>query len=117
MKTLIAASSLVLALMMPSIGSASELKPLQAGTFKLGSQHISIYYKDRGETYEVVTTIAPDYDTSGTPVRFVSHLQPGQVETVSVGAFGASAANTSLELVHQGDKLSVVKKTQTAKLN
>lgn len=114
MKTLIAASSLVLALMMPSIGSASELKPLQAGTFKLGSQHISIYYKDRGETYEVVTTIAPDYDTSGTPVRFVSHLQPGQVETVSVGA---SAVNTSLELVHQGDKLSVVKKTQTAKLN
>lgn len=117
MKALIAASSLALALMTPSIGNTSELKPLEGGTFKLGTQNVSIYYTVSGETYEVVTTIAPDSDTSGTPIRFVSLLRPGQAETVSVGSFDATAVNATLELVHEGDLLSVGQKSKTASLD
>jgi hypothetical protein len=51
----------------------SELKPLQAGTFALGSHTVSIYYTVTDDTYEVVTTIVPT-GTSGAPVRFVGFL-------------------------------------------
>lgn len=117
MKALIAASSLMLALAIPSFAGASELKPMQGGSFELGTQNISIYYTVSGDAYEVVTTIAPEYGTPGTPIRFVSLLDPGQIETVSVGSFGADAANATLELVHGGDRLLVGTKTKTAELN
>ena len=90
---------------------------MQGGTFELGSQHVSVYYTVTGDAYEVVTTIAPEYGTSGVPIRFVSLLDPGQIETVSVGSIGKNAAEATLELVHGGDKLLVGTKTQTAELN
>ena len=117
MKAFLSASSLVLALTMPSMGSASELKPLEAGTFMLGTHTVSIYYTVSDEAYEVVTTIAPAPDTSGAPIRFVGFLRPGQVETLSVGSFGTATAPAALELVHDGDMLSVIQKAQTAQLD
>ncbi len=117
MKALIAASSLALALMVPSMVSASELKPLEAGTYKLGAQNVSVFYTADGDAYKVITTIAPDYDAPGVPIRFVSLLRPGQTETVSVGSFEGNAGSATLELVHEGDGLSVSEKIQTANLN
>ena len=116
MKALITAGSLALALTLPSMGSAAELKPLQAGSFELGAQHVSIYYTAEDETFQVTTTIAPDIDSEGSPVRLVSVMRPGQTEIVSVGSFEAAASDETLELVHNGDRLTVVQTTQTALL-
>ena len=117
MKASLTACSLILALIMPSIGSASELAPLAGASYKLGTQNVSIYYTVDGDAYEVVTTIAPEYGTSGAPIRFVSLLRPGQTEKISVGSFDGAVAGATLELVHNGDLLSVTEKVQTAQLD
>jgi hypothetical protein len=117
MKTILAAMSLALATVMPFGANASELKPLQAGTFVLGAQSVSIYYTVNGDTYEVVTTIAPDAGVSGAPIRFVGFLQPGEKAMVSAGQFGATAEPETLELVHQGDRLSATPVTTVATAN
>jgi hypothetical protein len=102
------------AIAMPSLAGAQDLKPLEGGSFQLGDQAISIYYADTGDNYQVVTTIAPDADGAGAPIRFVGYLRPGQTETVSVGAFGTTGGAEMLELMHTGDSLSVVQKIETA---
>jgi hypothetical protein len=117
MKTILAAISLALATVMPFGAHASELKPLQAGTFVLGAQSVSIYYTVSGDTYQVVTTIAPEAGGSGAPVRFVGFLQPGQKALVSAGHFGATAEPETLELVHQGNMLSATPVTNVATAN
>jgi hypothetical protein len=117
MKSVLSAVSLALATVMPLGTEASELKPLQAGTFVLGAQSVSIYYTVNGDTYEVVTTIAPDAGGAGAPVRFVGFLQPGQKALVSAGHFGATAEPETLELVHQGNMLSATPVTNVAAAN
>src|ERR671925_1552005 len=102
MKTILAAMSLALATVVPLGADASELKPLQAGTFLLGAQSVSVYYVPSGDTYEVVATIAPDAGAPGTPIRFIGFLQPGQKALVSAGEFGTATAPETLELVHEG---------------
>jgi hypothetical protein len=116
MKRVLTAVSLALAIAMPFAADAADLKPLQAGTFALGSQSVSVFYTVSGDTYEVVTTIAPAA-TVGAPIRFVGFLQPGQKALVSTGAFGTSAAPDTLELVHQGDVLSATEVTEVANAN
>ncbi len=85
------AVAFVLGSVMPFAAGASELKPLQAGTFVLGDQTASVYYTQSGDTFEVVTTIGPT-DGSGAPVRLSGFLLPGQKQMVSVGAYGATTA-------------------------
>jgi hypothetical protein len=114
MKSVLSAVSLALATAMTFAADAAELKPLQAGTFVLGTQSVSIYYVASGDTYEVVATIAPDAGASGTPIRFVGFLQPGQKALVSAGAFGTATAPETLELVHQGDLLLATHVTNVA---
>jgi hypothetical protein len=111
MKTVLSAVSLVLATVMSFGADASELMPLQAGTFVLGTHTISIYYTAAGDTYEVVTTIA---DTSGAPIRFVGFLEPGQKAFVSAGQFGTTAEPETLELMHRGNLLSATQLTEVA---
>jgi hypothetical protein len=117
MKTILAAMSLALATVMPLGADASELKPLEAGTFMLGAQSVSIYYVPSGDTYEVVATIAPDAGAPGTPIRFVGFLQPGQKALVSAGEFGTATAPETLELVHEGSLLSATHVTNVATAN
>ena len=114
MRTIFSAVSLALATALPFGAAASELKPLQAGTFLLGSQTVSIYYTVSGDTYEVVTTIAPDGGASGAPIRFVGFLQPGQKALVSAGQFDTTVGPDTLELVHQGNTLSAIPVTNVA---
>ncbi|MGH6917485.1 MAG: hypothetical protein ACREJ0_07245 [Geminicoccaceae bacterium] len=113
MRTILSAVSLALATVMPFGAAASELRPLEAGTFVLGSHTVSIHYTVSGDTYEVVTTIAPE--TSGAPIRFVGFLQPGQKALVSTGQFGTTAAPDTLELVHNGNLLSATPVTTVAR--
>jgi hypothetical protein len=115
MKTTLSALSLALAAVMPFAAAASDLRPLEAGTFVLGAQSVSIYYTVSGDTYEVVTTIAPE--TSGAPIRFVGFLKPGQKARVSAGQFGTTAAPDTLELVHQGNLLSATHVTNVVAAN
>jgi hypothetical protein len=96
----------MLASLAPFAGAASELKPMQGGTFVLGDQSASIYYTVSGDTFEVVTTMAPA-DGSGGPVRFVGYLQPGQKQIVSAGSYGVTTPPQELVLTHQGDLLSI----------
>jgi len=103
-----------LAIALPSIAGATELQPMQGGSFMLGDHAISIYYTADDQDYQVVTTIAPNAETTGAPMRFVGMMKPGQTETISVGSFGTSNAPERLELVHTGESLSVVQKIQTA---
>ncbi len=81
--------AVVLASLSPFAGAASELKPMQGGTFVLGDQSASIYYTVSGDSFEVVTTIGPA-DGSGGPVRFVGFLQPGEKQIVSAGTYGTT---------------------------
>ena len=84
---------------------ASELTPLQAGTFVVGNHVATVYYTEHRGRYEVVTTVAPDPDLRGAPLRFVGSLAVGEKQTISFGAFGTTAAPNTLELVHDGDRL------------
>ena len=111
MKASLSALSLVLATVMPLVAHASELKPLEAGSFVLGTHTVSVYYMRSGDTYEVVTTIAPAADAPGAPIRFVGYLPPGQRQIISVGAFGTTMAPETLELVNEGDVLSATRVT------
>ena len=104
----------VLALATSSIAGAAELKPLEGGSFTLGDHAVSIYYTAHDQDYQVVTTIAPEAGVAGAPIRFVGLMQPGQSGSVSVGAFDTTNAPEVLELVHTGDRLSVVQTIDTA---
>jgi hypothetical protein len=90
----------------PFAGAASELEPMQGGTFALGKQSASIYYTVSGDTFEVVTTIGPA-DGSGGPIRLIGYLQPGQKQIVSAGSYGKTTPPQELVLTHQGDLLSI----------
>jgi len=116
MKSILSALTMAAAVALPVTAGASELEPLQAGTFVLGEQTVSIFYTVHGDAYEVVTTIAPS-NASGSPVRYVGFLKPGQEAFVSAGAFGPSAAPATLRLVHDGNALSAteVSKVMAAK--
>jgi len=104
MKSALVLSSLI-GLGMSLSAAATELTPLQAGTFVVGSHTASVYYTDRGGLYEVVATIAPNADLGGAPMRFVGSLGLGQKQTISFGKFGTTTAPHALELVRDGDRL------------
>jgi hypothetical protein len=114
MKAIFSAVSLALATVMPCEADASELKPLQAGTFVLGSQTVSVYYTVIGDSYEVVTTIAPKDGAGGVPIRFVGYLQPGEMALISAGQFDTMTAPDRLELVHKGGGLSAIQEANVA---
>jgi hypothetical protein len=98
--------AVMLAGLVPYAGAASELKPMQGGTFMLGDQSASIYYTVSGDTFEVVTTMGPA-DGSGGPVRFIGFLRPGEHQIVSAGQYGTTAPPQQLMLSHDGDVLSI----------
>jgi hypothetical protein len=112
MKVILSAVALVLG-SLPFVAVAAELKPLEAGTFVLGTHTVSVYYTVNGDTYEVATTIAPGPDAAGAPIRFVGFLQPGQKSLVSVGSFGTTRVPETLELTHQGNLLSATTQVTT----
>jgi hypothetical protein len=117
MKTFFSAVSLALTTVMAFAAQASELKPMEAGAFVLGSQSVSIYYTASGDTYQVVATIAPDAGGPGAPIRFVGFLQPGQKALISAGHFGSTAEPRTLELVHDGDGLRAIELTNVVAAN
>jgi hypothetical protein len=91
-------------LLLPLPAGASELAPLQPGTFTLREHTASVYYTVQSESFEVVATIAPA-GADGAPARFIAELMPGQTATLAVGAFDPSVPAAVLKLKRQGDEL------------
>ena len=89
----------------PWAAAATELAPLQAGTFVLGEHTASVHYTVQGESFDVVVTVAPNAGASA-PSRCTMQLAPGQLSTVSVGAFGTDSPATMIKLHRDGDTLS-----------
>jgi hypothetical protein len=115
MKSILSLAALAIAI--PAVADAAELQPMQGGSFEIGEHAVSIYYTEENLDYQVVTTIAPMGDDDVAPIRFVGLMKPGQTEMVSVGSFGTTNAPDVLELVHNGDHLSVVQKIRTASID
>ena len=113
----LSAVALALATVMPFAAGAGELKPLEAGTFPLSDHTVSVYYTVSGDTFEVVTTIAPGADAAGAPIRLVGLLPPGQKQIISVGTFGTTSAPESLELMHKGGALWAIQVENVAGVN
>lgn len=117
MKAILSALYLGLGTAIPVVAHAGDLRPLEAGTVVLGAHTVSVYYTVSGDTYEVVTTIAPGPEASGAPIRFVGYLLPGQKAIVSTGQFGTTIAPETLELLHDGRLLLAKRVTKTAYLD
>jgi hypothetical protein len=118
MKAILSTLTLVLAIVVMPLGAqAGGLRPLEAGTVVLGAYTASVYYTVSGDTYEVVTTIAPGPEALGGPVRFVGYLLPGQKAIVSVGQFETTVAAETLELLRDGELLWAKRVTKTASLD
>ena len=93
-----------LGLSLPTVASGGELAPLQAGTFSLNDHVASVYYTVENENFEVVTTFAPGAGESA-PARCTAQLAPGQIATVSVGAYDTGVPAAVLRFERDGDTL------------
>ena len=87
---------------MPTTASGGEHAPLQAGTFNLHDHVASVYYTVQNGNFEVVTTFAPSAG-DGVPSRCTTQLKPGQIATVSVGAYGTDVPPAVLRFERDGD--------------
>ena len=89
--------------------AAGELAPLDARVVALGEGSAVVYYTydpEGADMVRVVTTVGTEPGGAAAPVRFVSHLSPGQKAEVSVaGAAGTEPA--VLELAYEGGLLRV----------
>ena len=86
---------------------ADGLRPIAAKSIELGDVSGVAYYTIERDGFHVVTTLAPG--ESGTPIRVVSVLAPGQRVVLSTphraGALEISRKGDSV-LVHKADAVS-----------
>jgi hypothetical protein len=79
---------------------ASELKPIEGRSVQLGDLSGVTYYTVQPDGFRVVTTLAQG--ATGTPVRFVSVLAPGQRVV-----FSRPTQAGALEVSRTGDSLLI----------
>ena len=101
--TLLAAT---LALAAFGAAHADSVQPLQAQTIDLGEVAGVAYYTVEQDGFHVVTTLVQG--ESGTPVRVVNILAPGQSVVLST-AREVGTAPVEVEISRQGDTLLVRK--------
>lgn|SRR5881394_777101 len=96
-------SLLAVTLALATIGTAhaGSLRPIQAQSIDLGQVSGVAYYTVERDGFHVVTTLAQG---SGTPIRLVSVLAPGQ--SVALSTPDQSGA---LEIIREGSGLHVRK--------
>jgi hypothetical protein len=97
---------LALAAAPPTTAKADTLTAGQAKTTALGDWYANVYYSGLGESCEVVITIAPGSDTTGRPMRVVSHLAEGQSQEISLGGYGENTTLTTLTVTRINDWVS-----------
>ena len=85
---------------------ADSVQPMRAQTIDLGEVSGVAYYTVEHDGFHVVTTLAQG--ETGTPVRVVNVLAPGQSVVLST-AREVGAAPVEVEISRQGDTLLVRK--------
>ncbi|OAF16427.1 hypothetical protein AXW67_12470 [Bradyrhizobium neotropicale] len=97
------------ALTLASLGAAHAegLRPIQAKSIDLGEVSGITYYTVEREGFRVVTTLAQG--ETGTPIRVVSVLAPGQSVVLSTPRQAGS-----LEIIRQADSVLVRKTAAVA---
>jgi hypothetical protein len=86
---------------------ADILRAGQAKTAALADCYANVYYTVAEGAYEVVTTVAPDAEHGGPPMRFVSRLADGESQEISVGGYGEKATLSTLTISRSGDRVSL----------
>lgn len=84
MRTTIVSCFAVIALGLAFGAAAAEqtLKPIHAYRLGNGEQAAVLYYTERGDGYEIVTTWVDEQEVQ---MRHIGHLEPGQRYTLSLG--------------------------------
>jgi hypothetical protein len=96
---------LAAALTLASLGTAAQasgLKPIEGRSVNLGDVSGVVYYTIEPDGFRVVTTLAEA--ETGTPIRFVSVLAPGQRVLLSTPHQAGA-----VEISRNGDDVSVRK--------
>ncbi len=91
---------------LPIVVVAQDLEPLHAGVFHLGQQSVVVYYTENSNNYEVVTTIGPNLDSIGEPIRHVASVAPGQSYRIEFGRSDKGRPHI-LTITRVNDTLSV----------
>jgi len=97
----------VLAAAPMTASNAEILPPGQAKTTPLADCYANVYYTVVEGAYQVVTTVAPDAEHGGRPMRFVSRLGDGERQEISIGGFGEKATLSILTISRMGDRVSL----------
>ncbi len=97
----------ILAAASMTASKAEILPPGQAKTAALADCYANVYYTVADGAYEVVTTVAPDAEHGGRPMRFVSRLGDGESQEISIGAYGEKAMLSILTISRMGDRVSL----------
>jgi hypothetical protein len=101
-------------LMTTEICAAGNLAPLDGYNIPLAGFDGVAYYTVEQDGYKVVATLAPR--SEGTPIRFVSTLQPGQRVIISVPQ-AVDQASLDFVIVRDGDTLLVSESGATMPLD
>jgi hypothetical protein len=86
---------------------ADTLRAGQAKTTALADCYANVYYTVAEGGYQVVTTVAPDAERGGRPMRFVSRLADGESQEISIGGYGENATLSILTISRSGDRVSL----------
>ncbi len=87
--------------------AAQDLEPLQASAFNLGKQSAVVFYTEKNNDYEVVTTISPNLGSIGAPIRHITTVVPGQSYSIEVGSSDKGPIPYKLTIIRGNDTLSV----------
>jgi hypothetical protein len=93
------------------LGQCEELAPYAGKTIEIDGMRGTVYYVTKGEDYVVVATL----DSNGSPLRFVTTLQPGQSTKISTPG-GVDQPEKAIEFRRDGDRLSVIDRTLPERL-
>jgi hypothetical protein len=86
---------------------AASLEPGKPYFATLGDRQAVIYFVERAEGDEVVVTVAAQSPDTGSSMRSVAILQPGQHQTLSLGG-PAGIAPATLDIARHGDAVELI---------
>lgn len=99
---------------MAGAAHANELRPMEAASLAFGDVTGVTFFKEEDSGYPVVTTLSAG--ERGTPVRFVTTLQPGQRAMVSVPREVGQEA-IEVEITRVGDVVQIMKGQKLSSMN
>jgi hypothetical protein len=101
-----------LSLALPTIASAESdivLGKSGAGkTLQIAGQDAVVYYLEKGDVFEVITTIAMGPDDAERPVRFQTSLADGEQQKLSIGGYELPASASSVTLTREHGRIAIV---------